>query len=66
MKLPARICLTVMLLLALAQGASAGTAVAVFNFQMKSHTPEWLWLEKGLADRVTTDLFQNRAVAVIQ
>lgn len=35
------------------------TAVAVFNFQMKSDTPNWLWLEKGLADRLTTDLYQN-------
>ncbi|MHC4983762.1 MAG: hypothetical protein ACYTF6_11445 [Planctomycetota bacterium] len=40
--------------------------VSVFNFQMKSNTPEWRWMEKGLADRVITDLFQKRTVSVIQ
>jgi hypothetical protein len=29
---------------------------------MTSDTPDWIWLEKGLADRVTTDLFQSREV----
>ena len=29
----------------------AATNVAVFNFQMKSDTPDWKWLEKGLSDR---------------
>ena len=33
----------------------AATNVAVFNFQMKSETPDWRWLEKGLADRIATD-----------
>ena len=42
---------------ALAAGsAAARTNVAVFNFQMKTDTPEWVWLEKDLADRITTDL----------
>ncbi|MHC4984054.1 MAG: hypothetical protein ACYTF6_12915, partial [Planctomycetota bacterium] len=40
--------------------------VSVFNFQMKSPTPEWRWLEKGLADRVITDLFQERTISVVQ
>ena len=39
--------------------------VSVFNFQMKSETPEWVWLEKGLADRITTDLHQSRALTLI-
>jgi len=47
--------------------APAGrTAVAVFNFQMTSDTPEWVWLEKGLADRIITDLFQDRSVSVVR
>jgi len=40
--------------------------VAVFNFQMKSNSPDWLWLEKGLADRMITDLFQERSISVVQ
>ena len=29
--------------------ARGATNVAVFNFEMQSETPEWKWLEKGLA-----------------
>ncbi|MCX5683954.1 MAG: hypothetical protein NT049_09750, partial [Planctomycetota bacterium] len=47
------------------QAASAETRVAVFNFQMKSNTPEWKWLEKGLSDRITTDFTQDRGLAVV-
>ena len=61
-------CLTI-----LALGLSAAAAekadrvnVAVFNFQMKSDTPDWQWLEKGLADRVITDFFQEKTISVIQ
>ncbi len=32
--------------------------VAVFNFGMAGDTPEWKWLEKGIADMVTNDLIQ--------
>ncbi|MBN2583733.1 MAG: ankyrin repeat domain-containing protein [Planctomycetes bacterium] len=53
--------IAVVLLVALPCAAET-TAVAVFNFHMTSDTPEWVWLEKGLADRVTTDLFQSRVV----
>ncbi|MCY2930755.1 MAG: tetratricopeptide repeat protein [Planctomycetota bacterium] len=35
--------------------AAEGLQVAVFNFQMTSDTPDWIWLEKFLADQVTTD-----------
>ena len=42
----------------------AGTNVAVFNFQMKSKTPDWIWLEKGLADRITTDFSRSRKITV--
>jgi TolB-like protein len=45
--------------------ASAATPVAVFNFQMKSETPDWKWLEKGLSDRIATDFVQDRSLAVI-
>jgi hypothetical protein len=40
--------------------AGANFHVAVFNFQMKSDTPEWAWQEKGLADQITTDVAQSR------
>lgn len=39
--------------------------VAVFNFQMKSDTPEWVWLEKGLADQITTDFTQSQRLTVV-
>ncbi len=45
--------------------ARAASAVAVFNFQMTSETPEWRWLEKGLSDRITTDLVRSRDLAVV-
>jgi TolB-like protein len=32
---------------------------------MKSDTPEWRWLEKGLADRIATDFVQNKAMTVV-
>jgi TolB-like protein len=40
--------------------------VAVFNFGMKSDTPERKWLEKGLADRVITDMYRVESVTVVQ
>jgi len=43
------------IILLFASHAAAATPVAVFNFQMKSDTPDWKWLEKGLADRIATD-----------
>jgi len=43
----------------------AATNVAVFNFQMKSETPDWRWLEKGLADRIATDFVQSRGLSVV-
>jgi TolB-like protein len=45
--------------------ASAAMNVAVFNFQMKSDTPDWRWLEKGLADRIATDFVQSRGLSVV-
>ncbi|MCG3180438.1 MAG: hypothetical protein BIFFINMI_02799 [Phycisphaerae bacterium] len=39
--------------------------VAVFNFQLKSPTPQWVWLEKYLADQVTTDFAAHRQLAVV-
>ena len=39
--------------------------VAVFNFQMKSETAEWNWLEKGLADQITTDFTRSRRITVV-
>lgn len=45
--------------------AAAQTPVAVFNFQMKSDTPDWLWLEKGLADQITTDMVMNGKLTVL-
>ena len=53
---------------ALCPAAARGqySSVAVFNFHMKSDTPEWRWLEKGLADRMVTDLFRHRKFAVMQ
>jgi len=49
----------------LAATTSAATNVAVFNFQMKSDTPDWRWLEKGLSDRIATDFVQSRSLSVI-
>ena len=43
----------------------AATNVAVFNFQMKSDTPDWKWLEKGLSDRIATDFVQDRSLTVV-
>ena len=48
-----------------AASAHAATNVAVFNFQMKSDTPDWRWLEKGLADRITTDFVSERGLSVV-
>jgi len=39
--------------------------VAVFNFQMKTDTPGWVWLQKGLADRITTDFTRSRRITVV-
>jgi TolB-like protein len=52
-----------LLILLLPGAAPAATPVVVFNFQMKSDTPEWKWLEKGLSDRITTDFVQDRALS---
>jgi TolB-like protein len=50
----------------LAAGSAAQAAeYAVFNFQMKSQTPEWRWLEKGLSDRITTDFCQHQGLTVV-
>ena len=50
----------------LASQTTAGEVnVAVFNFQMKSKTPEWVWLEKCLADQITTDLSRGAGFSVI-
>jgi len=43
----------------------AATNVAVFNFQMKSDTRDWKWLEKGLSDRIATDFTQDRGLTVV-
>jgi TolB-like protein len=45
--------------------AQSRTNVAVFNFQMKSQTPDWAWLEKGLADQITTHFAQGGKLNVI-
>jgi TolB-like protein len=42
------------IILLFASHAAAATNVAVFNFQMKSDTADWRWLEKGLSDRIAT------------
>ena len=41
------------------------TRLAVFNFQMKSATPDWTWLEKFLSDQLTTDFATQRSLAVV-
>ena len=51
--------------LAFAAPTHAATNVAVFNFQMKSDTADWRWLEKGLADRIATDFVQSRGLSVV-
>ena len=62
----APVLVTALLLLLAAGGAARGEArVAVFNFQMKSDTPDWKWLEKGLSDRIATDFCQDRGIAVV-
>jgi TolB-like protein len=50
---------------ALAPPAQAGTNVAVFNFQMTSATPDWIWLEKFLSDQITTDFAQSGTLSVV-
>ncbi|MGB2614805.1 MAG: hypothetical protein WBE06_08880 [Phycisphaerae bacterium] len=57
--------LPVCLWLLCAPVASAATNVAVFNFQMTSGSPDWRWLEKGLADRIATDFVQSRGLSVV-
>jgi len=32
---------------------------------LASETPEWRWLEKGLADRIATDFVQSRGLPVV-
>ena len=39
--------------------------LAVFNFQMKTPTPRWAWMQKGLADRITTDFTRSRRITVV-
>ena len=45
--------------------AEAATGVAVFNFQMTTQTPDWKWLEKCLADQITTDLSRAPGLTLI-
>jgi len=59
------LCAAIVAVLAATWSASAVTNVAVFNFQMTSDTPDWRWLEKGLADRITTDFTQDRSLSVV-
>jgi len=47
------------------QAAQARTNVAVFNFQMTSATPGWAWLEKGLADQITTHFVADGRLQVL-
>jgi TolB-like protein len=49
-----------------APATMAQTTIAVFSFHMTSDTPDWMWLEKGMADRITTDLFQDRELVLVQ
>lgn len=50
---------------ALARGETPRPAhVAIFDFEMRSGSPEWRWLEKGLPDLATTD-FIDRGVPVV-
>ena len=44
---------------------AAKTNVAVFNFQMRSETPKWVWAEKGFADQITTDFTRSRKLSVL-
>jgi len=59
------LCAAIVAVLATTWSASAATNVAVFNFQMTSDTPDWRWLEKGLADRIATDFVQDRNLSVV-
>jgi TolB-like protein len=65
MRITSRLFLLVVALAACVAPSLAATPVAVFNFQMKSDTPDWKWLEKGLSDRITTDFTQERGLAVV-
>lgn len=60
-------CLGVVAMLPAAEAtpAIAVTNVVVFNFQMKSNTPDWAWLAKGLADRLAVDLSQDRGLSLV-
>ncbi|MCK4623759.1 MAG: hypothetical protein KAV00_00475 [Phycisphaerae bacterium] len=57
--------MTVVVLSAATQARAGRLNVAVFNFQMKSQTPEWKWFQKGLADQITTDFTRSRQITVI-
>lgn len=57
--------LCVAVFLAGEQGRAAQLHVAVFNFQMKSDTPQWKWVEKGLADQITTDFTRSKRLTVV-
>ena len=65
MRIAGRVFLLAVALAACAASSLAATPVAVFNFQMKSDTPDWKWLEKGLADRITTDFVSERGQSVV-
>ncbi|MCX5654983.1 MAG: hypothetical protein NTY65_10090 [Planctomycetota bacterium] len=65
MRVAGRLLLLAVALAACAAPSLAATPVAVFNFQMKSDTPDWKWLEKGLSDRITTDFTRVRGVTVV-
>ncbi|MHC4715886.1 MAG: hypothetical protein ACYS5V_02875, partial [Planctomycetota bacterium] len=43
----------------------AADHVAVFNFEMQQGPAQWGWLAKGLADRLTIDLFSDPGLCVV-
>jgi TolB-like protein len=65
MRVAGRLFLLAVALAACVAPSLAATPVAVFNFQMKSDTPDWKWLEKGLSDRITTDFVSERGLSVV-
>ena len=52
-------------LLTVSPPVAARQNVAVFNFQMSSDTPQWVWLEKFLSDQITTDFSRASGLTVV-
>lgn len=54
-----------LLLFAVGSAMAEPPLVMIFNFQMRSETPEWRWVEKGMADYLITELCRSGKAQVV-